>query len=237
MIYMGGKSRIASEILPIILDGRKEDQWYVEPFCGGLGTFDKVDGNRLACDNNKYLIAMWKGLQQDLERPTHITKAFYSAARTEFNNKTNIEFSDFLIGWVGWMASFNGRFFDGGYSGTVGNRNYIDEQIRNTEKQIPLIKGAVFEYGDYRENCIFYQEEAIIYCDIPYSGTKQYSTAKDFDYNSFYNWCRGMKDLGHKVFVSEYSAPKDFTCVWEKEVTNSINPKITYKPIERLFTI
>ena len=46
-----------------------------------------------------------------------------------------------------------------------------------------------------------------------------------------------MSKKGHKVFVSEYNAPKDFVCVWERQVTNSMNPKITYKPIERLFTI
>lgn len=237
MKYMGGKSKIAKDILPIILDGRRKEQWYIEPFCGGLGTFDKVTGNRLACDNNKYLIAMWQGLQQNKERPIYITKELYSDARTEFNNKTNIKFSDFEIGWIGWMASFNGRFFDGGYSGTVGKRDYINEQIRNTEKQIPLIKGAVFESGDYRETSMFYPDNSIIYCDIPYKGTKQYATSKSFDYDSFYNWCRNMKHFGHRVFISEYDAPNDFTCVWEKEVTNSMNSTITYRPTERLYTI
>ena len=237
MKYMGGKSKIAKYILPIILDGRRKEQWYIEPFCGGLGTFDKVTGNRLACDNNKYLIAMWQGLQQNKERPIYITKELYSDARTEFNNKTNIKFSDFEIGWIGWMASFNGRFFDGGYSGTVGKRDYINEQIRNTEKQIPLIKGAVFESGDYRETSMFYPDNSIIYCDIPYKGTKQYATSKSFDYDSFYNWCRNMKHFGHRVFISEYDAPNDFTCVWEKEVTNSMNSTITYRPTERLYTI
>ena len=165
------------------------------------------------------------------------TKELYSDARTEFNNKTNIKFSDFEIGWIGWMASFNGRFFDGGYSGTVGKRDYINEQIRNTENQIPLIKGAVFESGDYRETSMFYPDNSIIYCDIPYKGTKQYATSKSFDYDSFYNWCRNMKHFGHRVFISEYDAPNDFTCVWEKEVTNSMNSTITYRPTERLYTI
>ena len=237
MKYMGGKSKIAKDILPIILDGRKENQWYIEPFCGGLGTFDKVSGYRLACDNNKYLIAMWQGLQRNAERPMIITKELYVDARNEFNKKTNIKFSDFEIGWIGWMASFNGRFFDGGYSGIVGKRDYINEQIRNTEKQIPLIKGAIFESGDYRETSMFYPDNSIIYCDIPYRGTKQYSTSKDFDYKSFYNWCRNMKIHGHKVFISEYDAPNDFTCVWEKEVVNSMNSTITYRPTERLYTI
>ena len=61
MKYMGSKNRIANEILPIILKDRTENQWYVEPFCGGCNLIDKVDGNRIANDKNKYIIAMWKG--------------------------------------------------------------------------------------------------------------------------------------------------------------------------------
>ena len=110
MKYMGNKNRISKEILPIILKDRKPNQTYVEPFCGGLGTMDKVIGNRIANDKNKYLIAMWRGLQENRERPYQISKELYSKARTEYNNGTNIEFDDFLIGWIGWMGSYNGRF-------------------------------------------------------------------------------------------------------------------------------
>lgn len=232
---MGSKNRIAYEILPIILKGKQNRQYYVEPFCGGLGTMDKVGGNRIASDNNKYLIAMWKGLQNDRERPYDIPKSLYDKARTEFNNDTNIEFDDFLIGWIGWMASFNGRFFDGGYSGKTSGRNYTDEQIRNTEKQLSLIKGVNFRYCDYR--ALEIPSNSIIYCDIPYKNTKQYSTSKNFDYETFYDWCRGKKAEGHTVFISEYWMPDDFACVWEKQITNAMNTTKTYKPVERLFTL
>lgn len=60
MKYMGSKSRIAKHILPIILDGRKDGQYYAEPFCGGCNVIDKVPGNRIANDSNPYLIAMWE---------------------------------------------------------------------------------------------------------------------------------------------------------------------------------
>lgn len=234
MKYMGSKNRLAKEILPIILKDRKDNQFYVEPFCGGLGTFDKVSGNRIANDKNKYLIAMWKGLQENKPRPYDISKELYSKAREEFNNGTNIDFDDFMIGWIGWMGSFNGRFFDGGYSGISGSRNYVNEQIRNTEKQIPLIQGAIFTSNDY--DWITYPSNSIIYCDIPYKNTKQYATSKNFNHDDFWEWCRYMTRNGHTVFVSEYSAPTDFTCLWEKQVTNSMNSTKTYNPIEKLFT-
>jgi DNA adenine methylase len=243
MKYMGSKNRIAKEILPIILKDRKENQYYVEPFCGGLGTFDKVTGLRIANDKNKYLIAMWKGLQENRPRPHEISKELYSKARMEFNNGTNIEFDDFMIGWIGFMGSFNGRFFDGGYSGKYPKnrtdkngvvRDYIDEQIRNTEKQVQLLQGAEFYSCDYDK--LSYPENSIIYCDIPYKDTKQYSTSKDFNHSNFWQWCRDMTAKGHTVFVSEYSAPNDFKCIWSKEVTNSMHTTNTSKPTERLFS-
>jgi DNA adenine methylase len=230
---MGSKNRIAKEILPIMLKERKPEQYYIEPFVGGLGTFDKVGGNRIGSDKNKYLIEMWKGLQLNKEKPMTISKELYSQARTEYNNGTNIEFDDFLIGWIGWMGSYNGRFFDGGYSGKTATRDYVDEQIRNTLKQLELLNGATFLSKEYFELEI--PNESIIYCDIPYQGTKQYSTSKDFNHSNFWNWCRDMTNKGHQVFISEYQAPNDFVCVWSKEVTNSMNTTLTYKPIERLF--
>ena len=235
---MGSKNRIAKFILPIILKDREEGQYYVEPFVGGCNIIDKVDGLRIGSDKNKYLIAMWKGLQEERERPHHIPREIYVESRTEYNNKSNENYDDFMIGWIGWMASFNGRFYDGGYSGHEAGktkRDYISEQIRNTEKQIENIKGIQFYSCSYDELEI--PSNSIIYCDIPYKDTKQYSTSKDFDHNNFWEWCRQMNNEGHKVFISEYQAPDDFDCVWEKEVTNSMNTSKTYKPTEKLFTL
>jgi len=230
---MGSKNRIAKEIVPILLKDRKDGQWYVEPFVGGANLIDKVSGNRIASDNNKYLIEMWKGLQQNRERPCRISKELYTKAKNEYKNGTNIDFDDFLIGWMG---SFNGKFYNGGYSGHCAGktkRDYISEQIRNTEKQLDNIKGVIFSCCDYNKLTI--PNDSIIYCDIPYKNTTQYSTSKDFNHNEFWQWCRDMTNKGHQVFISEYQAPNDFTCIWEKVVVNSMSTKKTYKPIEKLF--
>jgi DNA adenine methylase len=233
MKYMGSKARIAKEILPIILADRKPEQWYVEPFVGGCNAIAEVSGNRIGADKNKYLIAMWKGLQENRDRPHQIPKELYDRARNEYNLGIEKEFDLFEIGWIGWMASFNGRFFDGGYSGKASGRDYVSEQIRNTEKQIGSISGIQFHHSSYETLEI--PSNSIIYCDIPYKGTKQYITSKDFDHEKFWNWCRDMANQGHRVFVSEYSAPDGFQCLWEKEVTNSLNTSKTYRPIEKLF--
>lgn len=241
MKYMGSKSKIAKYILPIILKNRQENQYYVELFCGGCNSIDKVIGKRIASDFNPYLIAMWNGIVNNLypNRNKIIDKELYSKYRTLYNTTAIYNLSDeeiFMIGWVGFMGSFNGRFFDGGYSGhNVGGRDYISEQIRNTESQIDKLKGCLFLNGRYNE--IDIPDNSIIYCDIPYKDTKQYSYSKDFDHNKFWDWSRNMNRKGHSIFISEYNAPNDFNCIWSMQVTNSLNTTKTYKPIEKLFTL
>ena len=241
MKYMGSKNRFAKEILPIVLKGRKPEQWYVEPFAGGMNLIDKVTGNRIANDNNKYLIALWKGLNESKTYPTEISKELYSDVRDCFNGK-NFKYDDFTIGWVGFMASANGRFFEGGYSGKsntkIGTvRDYVSESIRNIQKQIPLMKDVKFEFGDYRNLEI--PKDSIVYCDIPYKGTKQYSTSKGFNYIQFWDWVRSTTLNGNKVFVSEYNAPEDFVCVWEKQAKSSLSANgvagKSKTSVERLF--
>lgn len=230
MKYMGSKSRFAKEILPIMLKDRIEGQYYVEPFAGGMNSMDKVDGLRIANDNNKHLIAMWKGLVNGIKYPEDIDRDLYSLARDVYNSKETrfehiMNMTDDLIGWIGFMASSNGRFFDGGYSGKSKTktglvRDYISESIRNINKQIPNLDGVSFYNKDYTDLEI--PENSIIYCDIPYQGTKQYSTSKGFDYDKFWDWSRLKSKQGHDLFVSEYNAPKDFECVWQKSTKSSL---------------
>jgi DNA adenine methylase len=235
MKYMGSKNRVAKEILPIILKNRKENQFYVEPFAGGCNVIDKVKGNRLASDKSEYLIEMWRDLTQGYMFMEKIDKDRYDRARNEFNNGVSEEFTISEIGWIGFMASYNGRFFDGGYNGNYKKRDYTKESIDNIYKQIESMKGVKFDFGNYNE--INIPNNSIIYCDIPYKGTKQYSTSKNFNHLEFWQWCRDMSEKGHKVFISEYNAPSDFKCVWEKKVKTAINHEKTKKATEKLFTL
>lgn len=65
MKYMGSKARIVHEILPIMLD--KEHDTFVDAFCGGCSVIENVPDTyrRIANDKNRYLIEMWKYLQND----------------------------------------------------------------------------------------------------------------------------------------------------------------------------
>lgn len=241
MVYMGSKNRIAKYIIPIMEKYRTDGQFFVEPFVGGCNLIDKVSGNRMGFDNNPYLIAMWRGLQQDVDRPMEISFEFYDKCRQAYNkNKSGEGMSQrelFTIGWVGYMWSFNGRFYDGGYNGNSTVRNYSKENIANIARQIESIKDVEFYCCSYINSLQYIPPKSIIYCDIPYKNTKQYAYSSDFDHDAFYRWAEDAKDIGHTVFVSEYNMPDPFQCIWEKEITNSLNTKKTYRPTEKLFIL
>ncbi len=239
MVYLGSKRRIVNEILPIMLGKMEVGQTFVDAFSGGCSVVCLVpeEYRRIANDNNRYLIAMWKRLTKDdtWKPPTFIPKNFYDEVRNSWH-KNDGKFDDATIGWVGFMASRSGRFFDGGYSGhNAGGRDYISENIRNITRQKDSLKGVEWQCGSYDKMIV--PKGSLIYCDPPYKKTSGYTTSKNFDYDAFYDWARQMKRDGHTVFVSEYDMPGDFQCVWSKQLTNSLNNTKTYKPTERLYTL
>lgn len=210
-------------------------------FVGGCNVIDKVGGERIGCDNNKYLIAMYKYLQNNPAFLFDRDKQHYDDVRQAFKNNDTTNFSEAYIGYVGFMASANGRFFDGGYSGKsstkIGTvRDYIDESIRGLDKQIPNLKSIDFICCNYKELII--PPNSIVYCDPPYANSTKYSTG-DFNSEEFWQWCRGMVAQGHTVFMSEYEAPPDFKSVWSQEVTSSLRANTQVrgakKSLEKLF--
>lgn len=235
---MGSKNKISNDIHEFISLNKDINQTYVEPFCGGCNMIDKIKGKRIAADNNKYLIALWQGLQANLTRPYEITKQMYDNAKNDFKNGSNEFYSDFEIAWIGFMASYNGTFFNSGYGGIVKTktgiiRNYIAEQIRNTEAQIKYLKDVYFCNADYKELEI--PKESFIYCDIPYFNTSSYTTSNLFNHLEFYTWAELKSKEGNKVFISEYWMPEDrFTKVWQKQIKSNLSTK-TQNKVESLF--
>lgn len=247
MKYMGSKQKIAKDILSVIFKNSEQTFYFVDLFCGSCSVTELVPEKyiRIANDKNMFLIKMFEYLVNGFDFPRIIKKDVYDHYRNLYNqyNKGLIELSFdeiAMIGWVGWMGSFNGRFFSGGYSGhnvvisSGKTRDYIKEQIQNTLKSIENLEGVIFKSDSYEHVSI--PEGSIVYCDIPYKSTKQYETSKGFDYDKFYNWCRENKNK-YQIYISEYNMPDDFICIWSKEVTNSMNTTKTYKPVEKLFTI
>ena len=238
MKYLGSKRRIVDEILPIMSQSLQPGMSFVDCFCGGCSVVQHVPQvyRRIANDNNRYLVAMWERLTTtNWQPPTHIPKSLYDDVRKTWHIEDG-RYDDATVGWVGFMASRNGRFYDGGYSGhSCKGRDYIAENIRNISKQTGELKGVEWQCGSYDK--MFIPTASLIYLDPPYKGTSTYSTARYFDYGQFYDWTRQMKRNGHTVFVSEYQMPGDFKPIWQKTITNRVNVSKTYKATETLWTI
>jgi DNA adenine methylase len=232
MKYMGSKNRIAKYLLPIILKEREERQWYVEPFVGGCNMIDKVDGNRIGADKNEYVIALFKALQDGWKPPLKVSEEEYLHIKNNLS-----EYDKALAGYVGFN-SYGGKFFRGYRRDNEGKRDYWKEHHNNLMKQLPKLKDVDFHHTDYRQLTI--PDNSIIYCDIPYGDTEKYKVGgqyEKFDYDAFFEWVRIKVAQGHQVFISEYTAPSDFTCVWSKEINSNLtNTEIDKTAVERLFT-
>jgi DNA adenine methylase len=232
MKYLGSKNRISKYILPIILEGRTNGQYYVEPFVGGGNTIDKVGGNRIGSDSNKYMIALHKALQNGWIPPKNVSKEEY------LHLKDNRD--DYPLEMVGYFATqlvFGSVWFGSYRRDNKGNRDYDIEAYNNVMKQQPNLTDVEFVCCSYE--CLDIPPNSLIYCDPPYRGARPYIGDNKINHNMFWDWCRKASNEGHQVFISEYNAPDDFECVWEKEISSSGNG-ITDKKLratEKLFII
>ncbi len=149
---------------------------------------------------------------------------------------------DSFVGWVGFNCSYSGKFLSG-YAGKTKTklgtvRDYQAEAHKNVAKQLPLLEGVEFTYGNYWE--IEIPPQSIIYCDPPYQGTSKYNKIESFNHDRFWKWCDEMVENGHQVFVSEYNAPEGWNCVWQKDAKSSLSANgkqgFSKLSIEKLFT-
>jgi len=227
MKYMGSKNRHAREILAVI--PRQKDQIWVEPFVGGANMIDKVDNIlRIGADINSYLISMWKALLNGWIPPENISEAEYYRIRDLDEYK---QWEPVLYAFVGIGCSYAGKWW-GGYA-RGAERNYCRESRDNVLKQIPKLKKVHFVCADYRHLNI--PSKSLIYCDPPYMNATAYRPK--FDSRLFWEWCDRKVNEGHSVYVSEYTAPSDWICIWSKVVNNTLVKETGSKQgVERLFT-
>jgi DNA adenine methylase len=229
MKFMGSKNRIAKHILPIMLKNRKENQYWVEPFVGGANMIDKVKGLRIGSDINENVILALKCIQNHLYLIPKDNKEF---TEEDYKNIKNSGQKD-IISYVGFALSYGGKWFGGWRRDSTNKRDYINEAYRNAVKQHKDLQGIDLINCDY--DSLEIPKESIIYCDIPYKNTTKYSN-NAFNYKDFWEWARIKTKEGHKVFVSEYNAPEDFICIWEKEQVSSLTKDTgSKKAVEKLF--
>ena len=229
---MGSKAKYAKYILPIILKDRRPGQFYVEPFVGSGNLIAKVDGNRIGADINNYLISFHLAMQNGWTPPENVSEQEYNDIRL---NKD--KYPPELVAFVMFSCSYAAKFGAGyarGKNSKGEYRNYALEGKNNCLGYKPKLDGVIFKCCSYDELEI--PNNSIIYNDIPYKNTTKYKDK--FDHAKFWIWAENMVNKGHKVFVSEYSAPENWNCVWHKEVFNSLTKNTgSKKGIEKLFTL
>ena len=178
-----------------------------------------------AGDINKSVIKMWKSAQKGWKPPTFVSE-------NQFNRLKQSTANSAIKGYVGHQYSYGGQYFEG-YAPKYGksqDSSVASKRVCNIAKNL---KDVVFNPGMYTQfsNLKGY----VIYCDPPYPNT-YYKHKLDFDHDDFWNWCRKMsKD--NIVFVSSYTAPKDFEEIF------STSHKLTgviagnKKRVEKLFLL
>ena len=244
---MGSKSRIAKHIVPILQKYIDENNitCYVEPFVGGANIIDKIKCEyKFGSDVNCYLIALLQHIQQGLPLLETVPKQLYDKVRSAYNNRDTSMYEDWYVGNVGFLASFNGRWFDGGYAKTVyektqnglRERNYYREAKDNLLKQSANLKDIDFAYANYKNLVLPPKEvQCLVYCDPPYNNVKKFANSTHFDYKEFWQWVRDSTKDNNIVIVSELYAPDDFEVIWEQKVLRSIKPNDKRNVTEKLF--
>ena len=226
MRYFGGKQRISKELSNFLNNNLKDGQPFVDLFCGACNIVSRIDSNRLriANDKHKYLIAMWKSLQQGREMPNSVSEEQYKYIRDHKDEDMA------LTGFVGFGLSYSGKWF-GGYCRSKDNRNYCLNAKNSNNKILPYIMDVDFKCCDYKDVGI--PVGAMVYCDIPYKGACQYDKKEvgDFNHDEFYEWVR-VNSNKYDIYISEYkeNVPDDFSIVWEysskKDIRNSKNERV-----------
>jgi DNA adenine methylase len=231
MQYFGGKVRISKNLALFINNQLKENQTFVDLFCGSCNVISKIDNNRLRIANDKhyYLIEMWKELQKGWLPPKSLTKEEYKYIK---NNKDE---KPYLTAFVGFGCSFAGKWF-GGYA-HADKRNYCLNAYNSVLNKLKNLKNVMFYNLDYSEVDI--PKGSFVYCDIPYKNTTPYCKKEvgEFNHEEFYQWVRENSNK-YEIYVSEYkeNVPNDFEIVWEQNSKKDIRNKnnIKEKTIEVL---
>lgn len=213
--YHGGKQRIGKIIAELLTQKVKETdieiEGYCEPFCGMLGVyqhipqyFEERQMSYKAGDTNESVIMMWQQAQKGWIPPI-------SCSEEKYNELKNQEAPSAEKGYIGHQYGFGGGYFKSfvcKYDEPIVQKKPSERvcKIANELKDVEFIYGSYTQFSNLRNH--------IIYCDPPYANTKCNYLEK-FDSNSFWEWVREMSKT-NVIFVSEYTAPDDFECVYER---------------------
>lgn len=229
--YGGGKAKLGKEISQVIQNIEHDNnEWngtYFEPFCGLLGVgihFAEQGRNVVACDSNKDLILMWKALKRGWNPPILCTREKYNGLKV--SNTHSAE-----RGFLGIACAYSGIFF-AGYRPESNKQNFFMNTRKGLLGMVKYLKNVKFLKSQSYTN--FQPTGMTIYCDPPYKNNNFRSEHfDDFDHKEFWDLMR-VWSQDNLVFISEYTAPRDFEVVWSKTMGSVYNAK-KKENVEKIF--
>jgi len=207
--FPGGKKRIGKEIATAIFNSTLEEseftpKGYTEPFLGMASVyqyipelFNEYELEYLGGDRNPYIIKLWQKLQTGWKPPK-------SWSREEYYNYKDKNSVSAKALFCGFACAYRGDFRSSYFA-----KNNVERQAHDCQVTAKRIKNVTLSTGDYTQFSDCYQN--IIYCDPPYRDTQNpYKINeiknKEFDYDSFIEWCVRMSE-DNIIFISEYTKP------------------------------
>ena len=136
MRYFGGKFKISKD-LANVLNPITKGKPFVDLFCGACNVVEKITtaSSRMANDNNPYLIALLKAIQDGYEPPTCVTREQYDYVMSHLDE------SPALSGFVGIGCSFSGGWRNG-YAKNSKGHHYAMEAHNTLLNQKPKLGGG-----------------------------------------------------------------------------------------------
>lgn len=233
MVYQGSKNRLSKYLAPIIQSYLKDGMAYVEPFVGGANLIDKIVWDKkYGFDINANLIELLNHFKNNEQEYIYIDRDEWKKTKERFlNGEIN-----WYIGYVGFIASFCGKFWDG-----YGNREIAPDRDLNNERYRNLLaqskneqfKNITFATSDFKNLNI---HNCVIYLDPPYKGTRQYNQIGKFNHNDLWEKCKEWYQNGNIILLSENDAPSEnWECIWEKEHKYMLGTSKSKTRTEKLF--
>lgn len=249
--YGGGKARLGKEIYKAIKEIEEEKEWesdvYFEPFCGMLGVAKHfIDDIRRAdsesqrddrllykkiilSDANKDIVLLWNKLKRGgWTLPKTCTRDKYE--KLKYSKRHTAE-----RGFYGVSCAYSGIFFAGYRPKSPSGQNFFQSSRKNIIETGKLLHRASRKIKILNSSYLKFDPKGMtIYCDPPYEDNRfNIEHFNDFDSKLFWDTMRKWsKD--NLVIISEYKAPKDFKCVWKKDMKSVFSGK-TATRTEKLF--
>lgn len=235
--YMGSKRRLVKHYKEILEEHITDDNWYVEPFSGGMNMIKGITAkNYMANDINKYIIAAYS--KYNLENipsldVVKVGRSKYNEFKEIVKQNIDIDHNDF-IGLVGMASSFGGKFYVGGYIGEYDNEKYMNCHYNGVLKDFVWLKDRKVNFSSVSYQDMIIPDGSVVYCDPPYKGTHGYNTK--IDHEQFYTWAKELSKRCY-VYISEYNMPDDFECIKTVIVNSQLGINKKEGCVEKLYRV